>query len=50
MPKLTEYFTPITKPSEENPPVLTNVITPIPVHANNILPSSPRHNGNSCIV
>ncbi|CAF1226625.1 unnamed protein product [Rotaria sordida] len=33
MPKLTEYFSPITKPSEENPSTSTNIITPIPIHA-----------------
>jgi len=35
MPKLTECFSPITKPSIENSPILTNLITPVPIHANN---------------
>jgi hypothetical protein len=33
MPKLTECFSPINKPSLENPSVLTNLITPVPIHA-----------------
>jgi hypothetical protein len=35
MPKLTEGFSPINKPSVENPSILTNLITPVPIHANN---------------
>ena len=38
MPKLTEEstqcFTPITKPSSDNPTTLTNLITPVPIHGN----------------
>ncbi len=34
MPKLTEGFSPINKPSLENSTVLTNLITPVPIHAN----------------
>ncbi|CAF1486603.1 unnamed protein product [Rotaria sp. Silwood1] len=34
MPKLTEYFSPITKPSLENSSTLTNIITPVPIHPN----------------
>ena len=49
MPKLTEGFSPIAKPLEEIPPVLTNLITPIPIHANNILSASPRHHGKRIV-
>ncbi|CAF4274964.1 unnamed protein product, partial [Adineta steineri] len=34
MPKLTECFSPITKPSLENTSIKTNVITPVPIHVN----------------
>jgi len=38
MPKLTEEstqrFTPITKPSSDNTSILTNLITPVPIHGN----------------
>lgn len=53
MPKLNEYFSPITKPSSENTSVLTNIITPVPIHANstcNTIDQSPQlttaFNGN----
>ncbi len=34
MPKLTECFSPITKPSIENTSTITNLITPVPIHVN----------------
>jgi len=34
MPKLTECFSPITKPSIENTSIITNLITPVPIHVN----------------
>ncbi|CAF1387500.1 unnamed protein product [Adineta steineri] len=34
MPKLTECFSPITKPSIEDTSTKTNVITPVPIHVN----------------
>ncbi|UJR16550.1 hypothetical protein I4U23_003450 [Adineta vaga] len=34
MPKLTECFSPITKPSGETTSSVTNLITPVPIHAN----------------
>jgi hypothetical protein len=38
MPKLTEEstqrFTPIKKPSSDNTSILTNLITPVPIHGN----------------
>ena len=43
MPKLKEYFSPITKPSMNNVSTLPNVIAPVPIHANstcNILDQS----------
>jgi hypothetical protein len=46
MPKLTECFSPITKPSlENNPSILTNLIAPVPIHANSILNQSQTNNG-----
>jgi hypothetical protein len=45
MPKLTEGFSPITKPSLENPSISTNLITPVPIHGNNILDQSQTTNG-----
>lgn len=50
MPKLTEGFSPIAKPSEETSPVLTNLITPIPIHANNILPPSSDQHGRKDLI
>ncbi len=44
MPKLTEEstqcFTPITKPSSDNILNSTNVITPVPIHANSTIQSN----------
>ncbi|CAF0985970.1 unnamed protein product [Adineta ricciae] len=34
MPKLTECFSPINKPSSETTSVITNLITPVPIHVN----------------
>jgi len=45
MPKLNERFSPITKPSTETSSVLTNLITPVPIHANHILNQSQTNNG-----
>jgi hypothetical protein len=50
MPKLTECFSPITKPSIENSPILTNLITPVPIHANNSLNQSETNNGKEFII
>ena len=37
MPKLTERFSPIVKASVEDNSTLTNVITPVPIHANQLV-------------
>ena len=51
MPKLTECFSPITKPSLENPLVSSNVATPVPIYANSTcntpLPSNEHSLSNS---
>lgn len=47
MPKLNETFSPITKPSSENSSLLTNLVTPVPIHTNptfNILNQSQNNN------
>jgi len=49
MPKLIECFSPITKPSNENSSILTNVITPVPIHGNNILNQSQINHGKYLI-
>ncbi|CAF1475825.1 unnamed protein product [Rotaria magnacalcarata] len=50
MPKLNEYFSPITKPTLENTSILTNIVTPVPIHSNstfNILDQSQANNSYS---
>ncbi|CAF1443639.1 unnamed protein product [Adineta steineri] len=51
MPKLTEEstqrFSPITKPSSDNTSILTNLITPVPIHGNSTPISTINTNINS---
>jgi hypothetical protein len=47
MPKLTECFSPIAKPSIENTTKITNLITPVPIHVNSTCNNPDQSNINT---